>query len=70
MRQITFNMVDSNHEQLTRIKEVVKSTGNSVTTTDIINIALKEFFTNAQTINNDMTSEENIAEVLRCYTII
>lgn len=70
MRQITFNMVDSNHEQLTRIKEVVKSTGNNVTTTDIINIALKEFFTNAQTINNDMTSEENIAEVLKCYTVI
>jgi hypothetical protein len=67
MKKITLNLVDSNHHQLQKIQEVVATSGNHITTTDIINIALREFFNNATTVNTDMTPEENIAEVLKCY---
>ena len=70
MKTITFNMVDSNHQQLQKVKETLELTGNKVTTTDIINIAVKEFFNNATTVNNDLTAEENIVEVLKCYIVI
>jgi len=70
MKQITFNMVDSNHNQLMKVKEIVEQTGNRVTTTDIINIALKEFFNTATNTNNDLSDEENIAEVMKCYLVI
>lgn len=70
MIPISFNMVDSNHQQLLKVKEIVETTGNKVTTTDIINIALREFFTNASNSNADLTAEENIAEVLKCYLVI
>lgn len=70
MKTITFNMVDSNHQQLQKVKETLELTGNKVTTTDIINIAVKEFFNNATTVNNDLTAEENIVEVLKCYLVI
>lgn len=70
MIPISFNMVDSNHQQLLKVKEIVETTGNKVTTTDIINIALREFFNNASNSNTDLTAEENIAEVLKCYLVI
>ena len=70
MKTITFNMVYSNHQQLQKVKETLELTGNKVTTTDIINIAVKEFFNNATTVNNDLTAEENIVEVLKCYLVI
>lgn len=69
-KTITFNMVDSNHHQLQKVQEVVGQTGNNVTTTDIINIALREFFNTATNMNTDLTAEENIAEVLKCYLVI
>ena len=70
MIPISFNMVDSNHQQLQKVKEIVATTGNRVTTTEIINIALKEFFTNASNSNTDLSDEENIVEVLKCYLVI
>ena len=70
MKTITFNMVDSNHQQLQKVQALVEQTGNNVTTTDIMNIALREFFNNSQNVNNDMSSEENIVEVLKCYLVI
>lgn len=70
MKTISFNMVDSTHQQLQKVKETLELTGNKVTTTDIINIAVKEFFNNATTVNNDLTAEENIVEVLKCYLVI
>lgn len=70
MKKITLNLVDSNHQQLQKIQEVVETSGNHVTTTDIINIALREFFTNATTVNTDLSAEENIVEVLKCYLVI
>lgn len=70
MIPISFNMVDSNHQQLQKVKEIVATTGNRVTTTEIINIALREFFTNASNSNADLSDEENIAEVLKCYLVI
>ena len=63
-------MVDSNHQQLQKIQEIIGYTGNRVTTTDIINIALREFFNNASNSNTDLTAEENIVEVLKCYLVI
>lgn len=70
MIPISFNMVDSNHQQLQKVKEIVETTGNRVTTTDIINIALREFFNSASNTNSDLSDEENIAEVLKCYLVI
>ena len=68
--KISFNIVDSNHKQLQKVKEIVELSGNHVTTTQIMNVALREFFNNATSVNTDLTPEENITEVLKCYLMI
>lgn len=68
-KTITFNMVDSNYQQVQKVQEVFGIDGNQITTTDIINIALREFFNKAN-VTTDKTAEENIVEALEKYLVI
>lgn len=60
-------MIDSNHEKIQNIQKLIKQDGNQISITDLINIALREFFINSNNANNDLSNEENIKEVLKCY---